>query len=271
MNIRIEKISRRLLPGLLLAAVCGPLAASGNIGDTVGLAYDLQSGELLYRETHCISSDGFDREVIYQDPDDQLLARKLLDYSTGITTPSFVQYNHYSGESIEVGLDRGAVSMKVTDGDRSAADKAILVQPGEALPVVIDAGFDGFVREHWDELVAGAKREFQFPYADRQDLVELRIQPLTCSYETQTDQCFRLDLANWLLRILVKHIELGYDAESRRLTRYRGLSNIGDANGKGQVVDIRYRYDDIAPQACQIGDHRMTENARVYASAGGRL
>jgi hypothetical protein len=267
MNILLNSNFRWLPVAMLLVSLCAPLAAAGSIGDSVGLAYDLHSGELLYRETHCISSDGFDREVVYQDADDRLLARKLLDYSSGLTTPSFVQYNHYSGESIEVGLDQGAVSMKVTDADSGSAHKATLVQPGDSMPVVIDAGFDGFVRQHWDELMAGAKREFQFPFADRQDLVELRIQPLACSYETQTEQCFRLDLSNWLLRILVKPIELGYDADSRRLTRYRGLSNIGDANGNGQMVDIRYNYDDVSPGACQIIEQALTANARAGAGS----
>lgn len=268
MTILLSSNVFRLACAGLLVALSGPLAASGNIGETVGMAYDLQSGELLYRETHCISRDGLDREVLYQDPDDKLIARKLLDYTTGETTPSFVQYNHYSRESIEVGLDQGEVSMKVIDSDSRSVNKAALAQPGETMPVVIDAGFDGFVRQHWDELLAGAEREFQFPFADRQSLVELRIQPLSCSYETQTDQCFRLDLANWLLRVLVKPIELGYNADSRRLTRYRGLSNIGDANGDGLVVDIRYDYDDVALQSCEIIEQTLSENAREYISSG---
>jgi len=251
----------------LLASLAGPLAANDNIGETVGKAYDLKSGELLYRETHCVSADGFDREVIYQDAGGKLIARKVLDYSSGWITPSFVQYNHYSNESIEVGLDQGAVSMAVVDLDDRSASKRAVAQPGAASPVVIDAGFDGFVRQHWDELVAGASREFQFPFADRQSLVDLRIQPLSCSYQTQTDQCFRLDLANWLLRVVVKPIELGYDVASRRLTRYRGLSNIGDADGNGLVVDIRYDYDGIAPQACQLIDQTLSRKINPDASA----
>ena len=47
-------------------------------------------------------------------------------------------------------------------------------------------------------------------------------------------------------------IELGYDAELKRLVRYRGLSNIGDGKGQGQVVDIRYRYEDLPQEACDL-------------------
>ena len=228
-----------LLSGLLLFVLSAPLAAAVNIGQTIGSAYDLESDELLYRETHCVSEDDLAREVIYQDVKGKLIARKNLDYSSGATTPSFVQQNFYSGELIEVALDQGIVSMAVVDADSGKALKSAEEQPNQKVPVVIDAGFDAFVRQNWDIMVAGESLTFQFPLSDRGSLIELRIQPLSCSYETQTDQCFRLDLANWLLRVLVKPIELGYNADSRRLTRYRGLSNIGDANGDGLVVDIQ--------------------------------
>ena len=99
----------------------------------------------------------------------------------------------------------------------------------------------------------------------------LRIQALGCSYPTQTDQCFRLDVANWLLRILVKPIELGYDAEARRLTRFRGLSNIGDANGDGLVVDIRYDYEDLGVQACQNISSNIGHTSSVKSSDVGRI
>ena len=257
--MRSRDFSSLMIASLMLS-LSSPLAANAKLGETVGLAYDLKSEELLYRETHCISADGFDHEVIYQDNDGKLIARKLLDFSTGATTPSFVQHNHYSSESIQVALADGQVSMAIIDSD-GAQSKAAVARPDDSSPIVIDAGFDEFVREHWDQLVSGESREFQFPFADRSSLVELRIQPLTCSYDTQTDQCFRLDLSNWLLRVLVKPIELGYDSDSRRLTRYRGLSNIGDENGNGLQVDIRYSYEDVAPLACQVIEQTLTDSS----------
>ncbi len=65
--------------------------------------------------------------------------------------------------------------------------------------------------------------------------------------------------------MLADPIELGYDAADRRLTRYRGLSNIGDGSGNGQVVDIRYEYDDIPSQACAIPGQTLSDNADVAA------
>ena len=256
-----------LLSGLLLFALSAPLAATDNIGQTVGSAYDFESDKLLYRETHCVSEDEMAREVIYQDAEGKLIARKKLDYSSGAITPSFVQKNFYSGELIEVALDEGVVSMAVVDVNSGEALKSSQEKPSQELPVVIDAGFDVFVRQNWDSLVAGESLTFLFPLSDRGSLIELRIQPLGCSYPTQSDQCFRLDVANWLLRMLVKPIELGYDIEQQQLTRFRGLSNIGDENGNGLVVDIKYDYQDVPRQACEIIDQPLTNNSAPNLTA----
>ena len=251
MNILPDARSVLAAASLLLWSLTTPLAAAGVTGEPVGMAYDLQSGELKYRETHCLNDAGSEREVLYHDAGGKLIARKLVDYRSGVTTPSFVQHNHYSSQSIEVGLQPDGVRMAVLDRDSGDTMRLAVAQPSDGLPVVIDAGFDGFVRQHWDQLVSGEKREFQFPFADRETLVELRIQPQACSYDSTADQCFRLDLANWFLRMMVQPIELGYDAQSRQLTRFRGLSNIGDEQGNGMVVDIRYSYQDGSSPACE--------------------
>ena len=249
---------------LLVPAVS--VSAASHVGETIGRAYDLESDELLYSETHCVSDDGVKRDVFYRDAESKLIASKVLDYSSGATTPSFEQHNLFSSESIVVRFEQGIVSMEVIDAESREPLKSAQAEPSQKLPVVIDAGFDFFVRQNWDSLVAGDSHEFQFPLADRERLVELRIQALGCSYPTQSDQCFRLDVANWLLRMLVKPIELGYDNEARRLTRFRGLSNIGDANGDGQVVDIRYDYEDPGVQACRNISSSIGQTSSVRSS-----
>ena len=43
--------------------------------------------------------------------------------------------------------------------------------------------------------------------------------------------------------------------------RFRGLSNIGDSEGEGLVVDIRYNYEDLPALACNVGDVILNEVA----------
>lgn len=247
---------------IMLALPLFAMMQNGNANDifaqTIGEAFDLKSDEPLYSETHCLSSDELAREVIYRDVDGQLIAHKILSYETGPTTPSFVQHNFYSQESIEVELKQDELTMTVKDANTSESGKVISTRPSPNLPVVIDAGFDAFVTTNWDSLLAGDNKSFQFPFAARESLVKLRIKPVGCTYDSETDQCFSLEMNNWFLRMLVEPIELGYDAKLKRLTRYRGLSNIGDGKGNGLVVDIRYNYQDVPAKACAVDDLKLT-------------
>ena len=127
------------------------------------------------------------------------------------------------------------------------------------MAVVIDAGFDNYVKSNWDKLATSESQVFQFPIATREILVELKISLKDCSYKTKTETCFSLEIDNWFLRLLSDPIELGYDTNLRRLSRYRGLSNIGDGDGEGLVVDLRYRYPDTPTVTCNLAESELIE------------
>jgi hypothetical protein len=243
---------------VILAALQSALATQSH-GRVIGEAFGLKNNDLLYSETHCEINDTAS-EVIYRHGDGTPIAYKKLDYQSGHTTPSFVQHNIHAKEKIEVSFDQQAVSMSVMVSGSRESEKRLPVTDIASAPVVIDAGFDGFIRNNWDKLVSGETLEFQFPFASRASMIRLQVESSVCSYETETDRCFTLQPSNWFLRMLSSPVELGYDSLSR-LTRYRGLSNINDENGKGQVVDIRYRYQGIAAAACNIDPVLLTDNA----------
>lgn len=250
MTLGVTQLHRITVALGALACLAGAYSAQANIAApyVIGTAYDPDSQAHLYSEAHCSNGDSLAREVIYRDADSRLLAHKLLNYQTGPTTPSYRQNNLYAGESIAVEVRQDSVAMTVTDS--AGMSKTVNASIDANLPLVIDAGFDAFVRDNWEELVSGQDKRFQFPFAGRESLVNLRIRPAPCSVDAGTNQCFLLELDNWALRLIVDPIELGYDAGSRRLVRYSGLSNIGDGKGEGQVVDIRYRYEDLPGAAC---------------------
>lgn len=252
--MKISISPNQILGLMLLLGLAMPLHANAAEMTTraIGSAYDLKNDEFLYREVYCANGNPDEMEVIYRNEADRMIARKLLDYRTGPVSPSFVQHNLYSSEVIEVGLSDGEVKMAVVDANSSETKKSATSAAGDKMPVVIDAGFDEYVRRNWETLLAGEKKRFLFPFAEHARLLELRIKRSGCSYETDTDQCFKLELSNWLMRMLVAPIELGYDPEQQRLLRYRGLSNIGDGKGNGSVVDIHYDYKDLPALACRV-------------------
>ena len=216
----------------------------------VGAAFELDSTAPLYTETHCVSDNALTHDVLYRNMEQELVAHKVLNYSSGPLTPSFVQHNFYSQEVIAVELRQDQLIMTVKAAGNSEPQDVLLPTSQASMPIVIDAGFDNFVTQNWNDIVGGQSRQFQFPFAARESLVDLRVSAARCSYDNEADQCFILRLDNWLIGRLVSSIELGYDPVLKRLTRFRGLSNIGDAKGAGQSVDIRYRYEDLSPVAC---------------------
>ena len=223
----------------------------------IGEAFDLDSSVPLYTETHCVSDNALKHDVLYRDMAKELIAHKALNYSTGPLTPSFVQHNFYSQEVIAVELIQDQLIMTVEAAGNPEPQEFLFPVSQASMPIVIDAGFDNFVTQNWNALVDGQSKEFQFPFAARESLVDLRVKAARCSYSNETDQCFILRLDNWLIGRLVSSIELGYDSVLKRLTRFRGLSNIGDAKGAGQSVDIRYRYQDMTALPCSLDDLKL--------------
>ena len=210
----------------------------------VGEATGLQSGQSLYKEVHCGVANELVSDIYYQSGDGALIAHKTLDYGSGRTTPSFVQTYASNQEKAKVKLDQGSLVMSMTARDGEESNRQYQLSALGETPVVIDAGFDFFIRDNWQKLVSGNVKYFQFPLVSRAQLISLRVKKSLCQYETSTDQCFSLEPSNWLFRMLASPIELGYDSTLMRLNRYRGLSNINDDNGDGLVVDIKYQYQE---------------------------
>ena len=101
----------------------------------------------------------------------------------------------------------------------------------------------------------------------RTALIELQVSASSCSFESENSQCFKLEISNWLYRMLSSPIELGYDRSEKHLIRYRGLSNIENESGVGLDVDIRYSYQNLPGQACVL-DSKALVNQSVLVDHG---
>ena len=126
------------------------------------------------------------------------------------------------------------------------------------MPLVIDAGFDRYIGDNWESLIADKPRRFRFPVPTRASLVTLKIESAACSFDAKEEQCFKLEMSNWLLSMLVAPIELAYHNKQHYLSRYRGLANIENAKGEGMVVEIRYSYPPQPGAICE--SPRLTNN-----------
>jgi hypothetical protein len=225
-----------------------------------GYARSLDTGELLYVESHAVSEGGGARErrvVLYRcDPDSVPFARKQLAYSATRTMPEFTLEDARSG--FAEGFERAAHGPTVfaRSGPRAPTRSGVIrLSSG----LVVDAGFDDFVREQWDSLESGATRKVPFLVPSLLDSVDFRIRKVAyVTIDGDPASVIRLAIAGplgWLL----PDIEVSYRKRDRRLMRYRGLTNIRDAGGELLKAQIDF------PDAAQVSSAANLEALRVIA------
>ena len=205
--------------GAAIAIWLGALLLSphATAADIIGRAYDLGTGDFLYSERHSCDADRISCNVLYLDADGVLIARKQVDYSRSAHSPS------------------------LTLEDLRLAREARL-EPEADPELVVDAGFDNYVRLRWEELAAGGTVAFPFQIVGRERPLAMKAQRQQSTDCSEQELCLEVGLDSWLLGMLVDPIQLTYQRDSRRLLRFRGISNLKDERGRSQFVDIRYSY-----------------------------
>ena len=110
--------------------------------------------------------------------------------------------------------------------------------------LVVDAGFDNFVRAQWETLANGQPVRFRFRGVGFDAPIDMKID-LNDEDDCETGNlCLAINIDSWLLSNFVDPIQLSYSRGDRRLLRYSGISNLRDAGGDSMNVDIYYVYPD---------------------------
>ena len=219
-------------------AVLGLLAGPALGGEFYrGYAYTPEDHKLLYTESHWLyEDDGVGhRLVIYSCADGQAFARKWVDTAPGTATPDVDMADGRTGYREGV-RTRAGQRQVYSQADASSPEKqAPLGSPPNA---VIDAGFDAFVRERWEALSSTGVDPLPFLILSQLRFVEFSAKKLR---DEQSDgratRWFRLQLSGWYAFIL-PHIDVAYDAQTRDLLEFRGISNIRGTGGRNLTVNI---------------------------------
>lgn len=214
------------LSAILLAS--GLVVAEEQPGpDVIGSAYDKETGHFLYSEQHFCEGEHTECMVQYVDSAGLVFAKKYLDYRQNPLSPSLVMTDFRSGVELRV-------------------------PPSQEDNLVVDAGFDNYVRSVWDSLDAGDSAKFPFlpvGFDKPLKMMALRSDPGDCK---SVELCLKINLDSWILGMLVDPIELYYSRADRRLQQFSGVSNIKGENGETLSVDIHYQYGDQLPAATAL-------------------
>ncbi|MCV2403511.1 hypothetical protein OFY17_11570 [Marinomonas sp. C2222] len=204
----------------------------------IGKAYSLKSGELLYQEIHRTKESM--RTVTYMEADGTVFANKSINYALSSHQPSFEQTNDRNGEFIKV-IQQGKDILITYKASRDEADstKQLTLTPN----MIIDAGFDPFIKEHWQPLLEGEKFDLDYVVPSKKTTFGFRFGLDKCLENTKDGSvCFSLSPTSWLVKMAVDPIVVAYEENTKRLVRFTGRANISNAKGKYENVDIRYQY-----------------------------
>lgn len=229
-----------------------------------GVAVNIDNGEVAYSELHHCNDGSTICRIQYQDAQGQLIIDKYLNYGVDASAPDFMQLDIRNGNF--VGSERQGdktvfFSAKAADSQPDVNRRANS-QPKDVkqtivdtkASLVIDAGFDNFIRQHWQRLTDGDSMNFAFALPSRGSAVSMSIKQLShkkCTallavqaegIEQAPAECFEIKPKSLLFSVFLKPIKIAYDSSSQKLLAFKGLTSIKDANNKAQTVLIRYEY-----------------------------
>jgi len=228
------------LPGLWVLAL---LILAGPAGLCAakryeGIAYVRGTDRIAYRETHWLFDRGGVRErlVLYRCADGTPFGRKSLREVPSALAPDFDFEDARDGYREGVRSDHGVRVVFVRRNARAALETRPLLARANA---VLDAGFDAFVRLHWQELGAGRAPRLEFLIPSRFEYLEFTLAGVhDAVVEGAPLRRLKMRLAAWY-GVAVPGIDLTYAGDGR-LLEFDGVGNVHDAAGKNQDVRIVY-------------------------------
>ena len=210
----------------------------------IGTAFAQGSDRILYREHFYYDDTGQLQRVDYFDRHGEIIARKNLYPSAKPFQPSFVQKNFVNGRVIDVTVSDSRVNIAYQkDNDAKTLQGVVDLQRDS----VIDAGFDPFVIQHWERLVAGEELSLSFLAPTRIRSITLLIRRQDCELESAqqaASMCLQIRPRSLPIRWLMGNINLVYDSQRKQLLRFSGLGNLSSREGRQLKVDIFYQREE---------------------------
>jgi hypothetical protein len=224
------------LAGTALATGAGP-TPSDAVHYVEGRA-SAADGHLMYTESHWIVDDGGNpsRLVLYRCPDGKAFARKTVHDDGSAQAPDFELDDGRTGYQEGVRHADGKREVFVRDSKTASERTAVL---GTSPMPVIDAGFDAYIRAHWDNM---SNNGDTLPF-----LVPSRLGTLSFRVKRQADvqvegraaRQYRLSLDS-VIGFALPHLDVAYDEKTHQLLSFDGIANIRSSSGKNVSATILF-------------------------------
>jgi hypothetical protein len=212
-----------------------------------GYAYDLNSNELLYSESHQETYSGdtlLSSTVSYRSADGETFATKHADFSANPFLPDFELEDSRQGYREGAKKEADELILFTRDTAQDEVKERHIKPPA---PAVTDVGFNLFIKAHFDQLLSGESLEFNFAIPLKRDYYKFRARKIQdIQYERRAAVIIKIEITSSLLGLFADPIVLIYDTETRHLVEYQGLSNLPNAAGtENYLTKIIYPLDEI--------------------------
>jgi len=227
---------------MLLVVLMMSSGASASVLHSVGIARDASGGSIRYVEHHQYLATGAHR-VTYFDPTGEILVTKMLSYPGLPQHPDIVQADVQRDIETKARVEGGVVRMTQSQDGQVEAHVIKLDEN-----VIVDAGFDRYLRESWSSFLIDEPQTYRFAIAGQNRTLKVAITKLGSSIDESSGEVvtsFVIRPTNFIVRLLLPEIRLDYDSE-RRLSAYAGFTNLKLPAGSSKSVVIDFEHYESA-------------------------
>jgi len=231
-----------IVPAALMAAALPAMAQDFRFTGSA----KAEDGSVIYEERHTVDGtceDGVFRlqqhEVAYHEPGaEESFARKSLEYDASVLRPTVEFVQPTFNEKMEITYPEPETLVINWQTPRGESERFEVEYPPNT---VVDSGFDNFVRQNWQSVVAGEPIEFRFLGPTRGEHYGFVLEPVENDRVT-AEHVVQIRPTGIVVRLLVDPIVLGYN-DSGALSDYLGLTNIRKNQDENYTAHIRYSVD----------------------------
>ena len=207
-----------------------------------GEAYNSKNKEFLYTDNHSefIKMGKHVSSIIeYKDKSGKTFATKKINFEKNPHLPDFTLEDSRDGYLEGASLNGNQITLKHRKNSQSVLEEKVFDLPENP---VVDGGFDYFIKDNWLKLQDGQKLTFHIFAPSKLNYYRFKI-VLTkkAQFKGKQSYYFKVDLDN-ILGLFLPSVYVVYDAETKRIVHYEGISNINDESGKSYFVRIVYNH-----------------------------
>lgn len=199
-------------------------------------------GKLVYTEKHQYTTGAngevLESEAQYLDANGVLIGEVKNDHRSSLSVPAHTMKDIRKKNKHGVRYQVGEIELFTQDDGEKEKFSKIKNDPKKGL-MVASQGLHYYVVANFEKMKV---KDFplQFLIPGRLDSYRFVWSYMGKNKDGQEE--FEVEIDNWFLKLFAPKLKLQYNAETKRLVYYKGLSNISDDKGEMMNVEITYKY-----------------------------